>query len=82
MSHPKAYSPEYGYKYQILQWDSYAREWDHVDYAADRKERDYLMGEYHLVGGSYKSIMLPVKYWKAENQPAGWTGYENRKVAA
>jgi hypothetical protein len=63
MTMPKAYCPEYGYKYQILCWDSYNREYDHIDYAKDKEEKNYLLAEYIMVGGIYKSIPLPKKYW-------------------
>lgn len=65
MTMPKAYSPEHGYKYQILAYDSYNREYDHLDYAKDKKEKDFLIGEYSLIYGigSLKSILLPRKYW-------------------
>lgn len=71
MSMPKAYDPQTGYKYQILVMTPYSREYEHCDYAADRKERDYLIGEYRLAYGpgfSYKAITLPVKYWPS-SQP-------------
>ena len=67
MSQPKAYSPEYGYKYQILAWDSYNREYDHLDYAKDKTEKDYLLNEYRIAypsGSQFKTILLPQKYWK------------------
>lgn len=64
MTMPKAYSPEYGYKYQILMYDEYNREYDHLDYAKDKKELNFLLGEYRMNGGRYKSILLPRKYWK------------------
>jgi len=47
MTMPKAYAPEDGYRYQILcRNKSYGNEWEHCDYAVNRKDRDYLMGEY------------------------------------
>ena len=65
MPYPKAYEPEQGYKYQIL-CRSDSREWEHCDYAKDRKEMYYLRGEYRLafgVGWSFRTIALPRKYW-------------------
>lgn len=65
MAHPKAYSPETGYMYQILCRNS--REWEHCDYAVDRKDKKYLIGEYTMAypGFELKSILLPAKYWPA-----------------
>jgi hypothetical protein len=45
---------------------SYGRAWGHCDYAKDRCERNYLVGEYQLAYGAgwqFKSIQLPRKYW-------------------
>lgn len=64
MSRPKAYSPEYGYRYQILAYDRYNREYDHLDYAKDREEREYLLKEYRMSMSGLKAIELPQKYWK------------------
>ena len=68
MSYPKAYEPESGCKYQILcrnpQYNG--REWEHCDYAKDKTEKGFLLGEYRLAyGGGYefKVILLPRKYW-------------------
>lgn len=67
MTMPKAYEPEYGYKFQLLcKNPSYDREWEHCDYAEDFKDKNYLLGEYRLAYGNgyqFKSIMLPIKYW-------------------
>lgn len=66
MSYPNAYEPQQGYRYQIL--SKYGSEpYEHCDYAKDRKERDYLLGEYSLAYGggySFKVIELPQKYWE------------------
>lgn len=66
MTLPQAYSPEYGYRYQIL--TRYMNEpYEHCDYAKDKAEKDYLLKEYRdAYGGSYsfKVIELPEKYWK------------------
>lgn len=65
MTRPKAYEPQDGYMYQILQYDNYNREYDHLDYAKDRTERDYLLGEYRLACGNgtrFKTILLPKMY--------------------
>ena len=68
MSYPKAYSPEQGYKYQILTRNqSYGREWEHCDYAKDNQEKNYLLKEYRMAYGnefSFKTILLPEKYWE------------------
>ncbi|MDO6628672.1 hypothetical protein [Bacillus thuringiensis] len=67
MAQPKAYKPEYGYKYQILVKTPYDRAFEHCDYAKDRKELKDLTSEYRLaygVGFTFKSILLPQKYWK------------------
>lgn len=70
MSMPKAYCPEQGYKFQILcRNQSYDRAWEHCDYAKDRKEKNYLIGEYRLAYGAgyeFQSILLPMKYHKME----------------
>lgn len=67
MPYPKAYEPERGYQYQILcRHPEYnGREWEHCDYAVDRKDLKYLLGEYRLcyIGFEFKSILLPQKYW-------------------
>lgn len=68
MSHPKAYSPEQGYKYQIIcRHPSYnGREYEHCDYATDRQDKNHLMSNYRLAYGpgyEFKSILLPAKYW-------------------
>lgn len=64
MTLPQAYDPEYGYRFQILYRYEPNAAWEHIDYAKDKQERDYLMGEYRLVGqGEYRSIELPRKYW-------------------
>jgi hypothetical protein len=64
MTRPKAYSPVVGYKYQILQYDNYNREYDHLDYAKDKQEKEFLLKEYRLSGATgLKTIELPRKYW-------------------
>jgi hypothetical protein len=67
MSRPKAYDPEQGYMYQLLYMGAGEREYEHLDYAVDRKDRDYLVGEYRLAFRgqpcTVKSIQLPKKYW-------------------
>ena len=68
MSYPKAYDPEEGYQYQILcRHPEYnGREWEHCDYAIDRKNLKYLLAEYRLAYGAgyeFQSILLPQKYW-------------------
>jgi len=68
MAYPKAYSPEKGYRYQILARMGGSREYDHVDYAKDREEKKFLLNEYRLayrgMGAEFKVIELPMKYWK------------------
>lgn len=68
MTMPIAYDPQQGYRYQILcKNPSYDRAWEHCDYAKDYEEKKHLIGEYRLAYGAgymFKSIMLPVKYWK------------------
>jgi hypothetical protein len=66
MGYPKAYEPQQGYKYQILVKTPYDRAYEHCDYAKDRAELKHLTGEYRLAYGagySFKSILLPQKYW-------------------
>jgi len=69
MTMPKAYDPQQGYKYQILTRHPVynGREWEHCDYAKDRQEKSYLLGEYRLAYGvewQFKVIYLPAKYHK------------------
>ena len=67
MALPKAYKPEHGYMYQILCRQNGTVEWEHCDYAVDKKERDYLLNEYNLAyrgGYEFKCIQLYEKYWK------------------
>jgi len=64
MTMPKAYNPQQGYKFQIL-YRGYGVEWEHLDYAASREERDYLLKEYQIAfhgRGQYKFIYLPARY--------------------
>jgi hypothetical protein len=64
MTKPKAYEPQSGYMYQLLQYDNYNREYDHLDYAKDREEKQYLLNEYRISGvKGLKAIQLPKKYW-------------------
>jgi len=67
MAKPQAYEPADGYKFQILARNpSYGRAWEHCDYAKDRQEKNYLIGEYRLAYGAgweFQSILLPAKYW-------------------
>lgn len=66
MSHPKAYDPQPGSRYQIFTRQGGTREWEHCDYAKDKSEKNYLIGEYHLAYGGgfgFKAILLPAKYW-------------------
>lgn len=67
MSHPKAYDPQPGYKYQILTRNlSYGRTWEHCDYATSHQSKMYLLTEYRIAygpGWEFKSIKLPKKYW-------------------
>lgn len=65
MARPKAYSPEQGYKYQILcRADRGA--YEHCDYAKTRQELAFLLGEYHLAYGAgweFSVETFPIKYW-------------------
>ncbi len=67
MSQPKAYSPESGYKYQILcRHPKYDRAFEHCDYAKNKTEKNLLVTNYsqaYGAGWEFKSILLPVKYW-------------------
>lgn len=71
MSRPKAYAPEQGYKFQILcRGPGQSPEWEHCDYAKDRKEALYMVREYATAygpGWEFRREMLPAKYWP---QPA------------
>lgn len=67
MAHPKAYEPQQGYKYQILVMTPYDRAYEHCDYAIDKDEKEYLLENYRMAYGtgfSFKTILLPKKYWK------------------
>lgn len=67
MANPKAYSPEKGYKYQILVKFPQSREYEHCDYAVDSADKKHLLDNYRLAyrntGASFKTIALPQKYW-------------------
>jgi len=67
MSLPKAYDPEYGYKYQILVRFGGQREYEHCDYAIDLADKKHLLENYRLAykgtGASFNVIQLPQKYW-------------------
>lgn len=66
MSRPKAYDPQQGYRYQLFCRFMADREWEHCDYATDRADRRHLLDNYRLAygpGWSFKTILLPVKYW-------------------
>lgn len=69
MAMPQAYEPQDGYKYQILcRNQSYSRAYEHCDYAKDKQEKNYLLGEYRLAYGAgweFKVILLPFKCWPA-----------------
>jgi len=67
MSHPKAYDPQQGYKYQILcrhpQYNG--TEWEHCDYATDEADKKHLLENYKTAYGpgyQFKVIPLPIKY--------------------
>jgi hypothetical protein len=67
MSRPNAYDPQPESKYQILcRNQSYSRAWEHCDYAKDKQEKNYLIGEYRLAYGAgweFQAILLPRKFW-------------------
>jgi hypothetical protein len=68
MSMPKAYDPQYGYRFQILVRCPSSREYEHCDYAVDRADKNYLVANYRQAYGpgfSFKVILLPYKYHKA-----------------
>ena len=69
MTQPKVYEPVQGYKYQILCRHSQYNgiEWEHCDYATDKKDKIYLLQEYKLaygIGYQFNTILLPKKYWR------------------
>lgn len=69
MAMPKAYDPQQGYMYQFLYLGPGEREYDHLDYATDKADKRYLLGEYSLMPayiGRIRVITLPRKYWKPE----------------
>lgn len=66
MAYPQAYSPEYGYKYQILVMTPYDRAYEHCDYAVDKWDLKHLLDNYRMAYGRghiFKTITLPQKYW-------------------
>ncbi len=67
MALPQAYAPQDGQRFQILcRNPAHGRAWEHCDYAVDRAERTYLLGEYHLAYGAgweFRTIMLPLRFW-------------------
>lgn len=66
MTKPLAYEPVQGQMYQILCKNVGSTSFDHCDYAKDKKELKYLLAEYRMAfekGCSFKSILLPQKYW-------------------
>jgi len=67
MAHPQAYSPEQGYKYQILVKTPYDRAYEHCDYAKDYEEKQHLIKNYKMAYGPgfyFKTITLPQYCWK------------------
>jgi hypothetical protein len=69
MTLPKAYEPQSGYMYQILTRNIWNKgEWESCDYATDKEDKNYLLGEYKLAynepSTEFKVIKLPQKYWK------------------
>ena len=66
MAKPKAYDPQQGYKYQIFSKSVYDRELEHCDYAVDKADLKHLIENYQQAYGSefsFRSILLPQKYW-------------------
>ena len=67
MGKPATYEPEQGYRYQILTKSKTARAYEHLDYARNRQELEYLIGEYRLAFTNgdhiFKTIKLPMKFW-------------------
>lgn len=71
MPKPKAYDPVHGYMYQLLLWDKFNREYDHLDYAEDSKDKKHLINEYKIAYGAdfrFKVELLPQKYWKKNSK--------------
>lgn len=67
MAYPQAYSPEKGYKYQILVKTPYDRAFEHCDYAVDNTDKKHLLENYKMAYGAgftFKTILLPQKYWE------------------
>lgn len=65
MPKPKDYDPQQGYRYQILCRGVYDREYEHCDYATDRKDKTHLLSNYRNAYGptfEFKTILLPSKY--------------------
>jgi len=48
MARPSCYDPTPGYRYQIIFRMKGEREWEHLDFATDMEQRDYLLAEYRL----------------------------------
>jgi hypothetical protein len=68
MTYPRAYEPVHGQKYQILCKAPNEGEYEHLDYAVDKAEKDFLLKEYDMAyyrfRYTFKVITLPKKYWK------------------
>jgi hypothetical protein len=68
MPKPKEYAPIQGQKYQLFVKLPDQRAYEHLDYAKDKKEKDFLIQEYKMAWGYDTSIhwvLLPEKYWEA-----------------
>lgn len=85
MTRPRAYDPAEGQRFQIFtRYRPNGPEWEHCDYAKDRKERDYLLKVAKLAYGpqfDFKCEVLPKKYWPKKgttNDPSKPNGYVSR----
>lgn len=70
MTRPKAYAPVDGQRYQLFYKHPGVREIDHLDYAKDRDELLYLLGEYRLFipPSSLSYLQLPKRCWPKEGE--------------
>lgn len=66
MSLPIAYDPQPDWRYQLLIRCPGNRAYEHLDYARDKADKNFLLQEYRLVY-TYpyvlKVIVLPKKFW-------------------
>lgn len=71
MAKPLAYAPEQGYMFQILVKCPNVKAYEHCDYAVDIHDKKHLLDNYREAYGAgfkFKTLMLPKKYWKKNEE--------------